>query len=47
MSPNGAFNELCTETSESVPVGDHNVEDAVTFDELQKGEETFALEVEA
>lgn len=47
VASDGAFNELDTETSEAVPVGDHNMEDAVAFDELQKGEETFALEVES
>ena len=47
VSLDGAFKELDAKTSESIPVGDHNIDDAVAFDELQKGKQTFALEVEA
>lgn len=46
MASEGTFNELDSETSEAVAVGDHNVEDAIAFDELQKGEEAPTLEVE-
>lgn len=41
-----AFNEVASETSESVFVGDHNLRDASCFDELQKGEDASPLEVE-
>ena len=41
------FNELDSETSESVFVGHHNFVDAIAFDEVQKCRKTFALEVEA
>lgn len=47
MAPDGAFNEIDTESSESIAIGDHNIDDAVAFDEFQKGEEAFSLEVEA
>lgn len=46
MAPDGAFNELDSETSETVAVGDHNIEDALAFDEFQKGEEAPTLKVE-
>lgn len=42
----GTFKELDTETSESVFVGDHNSRDISCFDGVQKGEKTFAFEVE-
>lgn len=41
------FNELDSETSESVFVGHHNFLDAIAFDEVQKCRKAFALEVEA
>jgi hypothetical protein len=47
MFSKGTFNEIDSETSESVPEGDHNFLDMSAFDELQKGKQAFAFEVEA
>jgi hypothetical protein len=47
MLSDRAFNEVGSETSESVFVGDHNLQDAACFDEVQKGEEASPLEVES
>ena len=41
------FNEIDSESSQSVTVGDHNTRDMSLFDELQKGDKSPALEVEA
>jgi len=41
------FNEVGTESCKSIFVRDDNLRDASCFDEVQKGEKTFPLEVEA